>query len=299
MTGSALAPILAEFIGTGIPANIALMRLMMAAESPGEVAAAIDAIAAADPVQQRRLEQIRLLLAGNAGAFATIRAVMAQAEHDRAPDATPDAVAHWAGVFDRLARMAPEAGVALYALGSPDLLRDATGEVVALMRGWGLVGPDNVLLEIGCGIGRLSLALAPFMQAVIGLDVSGEMVAEAGRRGRGRANASFRQTGGRDLAGIPDDSIDVVLAADVFPYLVAAGDGLARRHVEEAARVLQPGGALLILNYSYRGDDTADRAEVATLFAASGVTVERLGTRDLALWDAAAFLGRKPSRSGT
>jgi predicted TPR repeat methyltransferase len=227
MTGSALAPILAEFIGTGIPANIALMRLMMAAESPGEIAAAIDAIAAADPVQQRRLEQIRLLLAGNAGAFATIRAVMAQAEHDRAPDATPDAVAHWAGVFDRLARMAPEAGVALYALGSPDLLRDATGEVVALMREWGLVGPDNVLLEIGCGIGRLSLALAPFMQAVIGLDVSGEMVAEAGRRGRGRANASFRQTGGRDLAGIPDESVDVVLAADVFPYLVAAGDGLA------------------------------------------------------------------------
>jgi hypothetical protein len=69
--------------------------------------------------------------------------------------------------------------------------------------------------------------------------------------------------------------------------------------VEEAARVLRPGGALLILNYSYRGDDTADREEVAALFAASGVAVERLGTRDLALWDAAAFLGRKPSRSGT
>ena len=37
---------------------------------------------------------------------------------------------------------------------------------------------------------------------------------------------------------------------DSFPYLMQAG--VAERHVAEAARMLRPGGALAILNLSYR-----------------------------------------------
>lgn len=294
MTEPALASILAGYASGGMPANIALMRLMMSAGAPDEIRTAIDALDMATTLAAReRLGALGDLLARNVGAWATIRAVMAEAEHDRAPDASADPVAHWAGVFDRLARLAPEAGVALYALGSPDLLRAATDEVVGLMRGWDLLGPDRDLLEIGCGIGRLSLALAPALRAVTGLDVSGEMIAEARRRGGAIPNASFRHTGGRDLAGIADESVDLVLAADVFPYLVAAGGDLPRRHVEEAARVLRPGGAILVLNYSYRGDDAADRTDIAALFTAAGLVLEHAGTRDLALWDATSFLGRR------
>jgi SAM-dependent methyltransferase len=272
-----------------LPPNIALMRLLIEAGSREEVEAAI---AQARAGGASGLDELARLFAANPDAWTTIRAVMAEAEHDREPGG---GVAHWSAVFDRLARTAPEAGVALYALGSPDLLAAATDEVVARMREWGLLGPDRSLLEIGCGIGRLALALAPEMASVAGLDVSGEMIAEARRRAAGIANARFAQSSGRDLSDIPDASVDVALAADVFPYLVAAAENLACIHVEEASRVLRPGGALLVLNYSYRGDLEADRRDVRALFDAAGLTTERDGTQDFALWDASAYLGRKPS----
>jgi SAM-dependent methyltransferase len=287
-----LAAIIQAYLAEGLPANIALMRLMIEARDPGEIAAALGR-APADASAGQRLDTLRALLERNAGAWATIRAVMAEAEHDR-PAGEADAVAHWAGIFDRLARLAPEAGVALYALGSPELLAAATDEVVALMRRWGLLAPDRAVLDLGCGIGRLSLALAPHVAHVTGLDVSGEMIAEARRRGAGVANTTFCATDGRGLSGIGDDSVDVVLAADVFPYLVVAANDLPRAHVEEAARVLRPGGALLILNYSYRGDDAADRRDLEALSAAAGLRCERAGSRDLTLWDATTFLARKP-----
>jgi SAM-dependent methyltransferase len=271
-----------------LPPNIALMRLLIEAGSREEAEAAI---AQASASGGARLDELARLFAANPDAWTTTRAVMAEAEHDGARE---NGVAHWAAVFDRLARRAPEAGVALYALGSPDLLKAATEEVVARMREWGLLGPDRSLLEIGCGIGRLSLALAPEMASVTGLDVSGEMIAQARRRAAGVVNARFAQNSGRDLSDIRDGTVDVVLAADVFPYLVAAGEELARRHIEEAARVLRPGGALLILNYSYRGDLEADRRDVGTLLASASFAVGRDGTQDFALWDASAYLGRKP-----
>ena len=143
--------------GTLAP-NMALMRLLMAA-SPPQIIAALGARTASadlDAVSRTRLDRLMALLAENPKAWETVQAVLAEAQHDRASE--HDAVAHWASVFDRLAQRAPEAAVALYALGSPDLLAAATGEVVGRMRDWTLLGPDRHLLEIGCGIGRLAVA---------------------------------------------------------------------------------------------------------------------------------------------
>lgn len=292
MAESRLLAVLDRHIAGNLPANVALMQLLVEATSAEEAERALeDRIERADEAARERLATLLALLRAHPDAWATIRGVMAEAEHD-AP-AGPDGPGHWAAVFDRLARNKPEASVALYALGSPDLLQAATAEVVERLRAWGLLGPERRLLEIGCGIGRFTLALAPEMAEVVGLDVSGEMIAEARRRAAGFPNARFARTEGRDLADIPSAHVDLVLAADVFPYLVASGGGLAERHIEEAARVLRPGRALLILNYSYRGDDALDRADVAAAFARSGLALERDGTRDLTLWDAAAYLGRK------
>lgn len=282
-----LAHILEACAAGQLPPNVALMRLLIEAGSRQEAEAAIGAARTNGASQ---LDELSRLLAAHPEAWTTIRAVMAEADHDREAG---DGVAHWSAVFDRLARLAPEAGVALYALGSPDLLAAANEEVVCRARDWGLLRRDRALLEIGCGIGRLALALAPEMANVTGLDVSGEMISEARRRAAGIANTRFIQSSGRDLSGLSDSGFDLVLAADVFPYLVAAGDHLARIHVEEAARVLRPGGALLVLNYSYRGDLEADRRDVRALFGAAGLAIERDGTRDFALWDASAYLGRK------
>jgi len=59
--------------------------------------------------------------------------------------------------------------------------------------------------------------------------------------------------------------------------------------------VLKPGGSLLILNFSYRGDPELDRADVAHLAAANQFEICRNGTREFALWDGLAFLLRRTS----
>jgi SAM-dependent methyltransferase len=219
---------------------------------------------------------------------------MAEARHDRPPEEPGAALRYWADTFDRLAAVSPEGGSALYGLGSPALLQRATDEIVARIREWGLVGRDRDALEIGCGVGRIVRALAPLMRRVVGTDISAGMVAAASRRSQ--ANASYLVGSGRDLAPFSDASFDIVLAVDVFPYLVQAGGDLARRHVEEAARVLRPGGRLLVLNLSYRGDSDLDRRDMAQMLEGARLTSERAGTRDFALWDGVTFLARKPER---
>ena len=275
------------------PANLALMWMLTEARAPEEAGQVLaEATARAVGEAAERLRSARTVLARQPDAWATVRGVLAVAEHaGGAPDRDP--VAHWASVFDRLAAVQPEAGVALYALGSPDLLSAATDEVVARLDAWGLVGPDRHVLEIGCGIGRFVRALAARVATVTGLDVSAAMIAEARRRCADLANVRLETSSGRDLAAIQDGTLDLVLAADVFPYLVLAGGDLPERHVAEAARVLRPGGAIAVLNYSYRGDPERDRAEVAVAFSQSGFALERAGTREFAMWDAVAFVARK------
>jgi hypothetical protein len=80
-----------------------------------------------------------------------------------------------------------------------------------------------------------------------------------------------------------------VLAIDSFPHLFAVDPAVAAQHVRDAAR-LRPGGALLILSFSYRGDEEADRRDIERLAGINGFTVQRAGARDFNLWDGIAFL---------
>lgn len=284
------AAILDEHLaGDGAP-NVALMRLLMEARSPDEARGWIEARAAAAGPQadRERLREILALLDGCPDGWRTIRAVLAEADH-----AAPRHPAGWGAVFDRIAAIAPEAGAALYGLGSAELLQAATAETVDLVRRLGLLGTDRDVLEIGCGWGRIAMALAPEIRGARGLDVSSAMVAEARRRAAGMANLRFDVTDGSGLAPVPDGSVDLVLAADVFPYLAAAAPDFAARHVAEAGRALRPGGSLLVLNYSYRGDDRLDAADFERACAPAGLAAIRVGTRDLRLWDARTFLARK------
>ena len=280
----ALAEPLSRCARGEMPANVALVHLFLSAADPDEVAAALaQARTGASEDAARRLSAVEAAFHAHPGAFALAKAVLADVEHGGEAATTEEGIARWAAVFDRAAAISPEVGVALYSLGSPDLLRAATDEIVATMAAWGLLAPDRVALDIGCGSGRMEEALAPRLRGVVGLDVSARMLAVAGRRRPG--NALLVRGSGRDLAPFRDGSFDLVLAVDSFPYLVQAGAELARRHVAEAARVLAPGGDLLILNYAYEGG----AADLATVAGEAGLAVRRFGERPFALWDAAAF----------
>ena len=285
--------------GGDSPDTIALMRVLMEAPDPDAARRALRDEAAGcaargDTVSAARFERLQALWAAHPDAWHTVRAVVGTVSHARR-DADPGAtLGYLAETFDRLVDTSPEGSVALYSLGSPELLAAATAESVGWMDGLGLLGPDRDALDLGCGIGRFLVALAPRLHTITGLDISARMVAEANRRCSGCNNVALRQSSGRDLNPVADGSLDVVLAVDVFPYLVQASGGLPERHVMEFARVLRPGGTALILNYSYRGDPDADRRDLARLAADAGLTVLENGTSPFTTWDGLCFRLAKP-----
>jgi SAM-dependent methyltransferase len=271
---------LAAYSAGEVSAEIALMRLLLAF---GDDAAVLSFLEQFGPA-----ELLGLAAQHRAGLARTAALVGAGLAHERT--GSIDAIREQ---FDRAAALSPEAAVALYSLGSAETLDRATAEIASRLRKWGLLGSSVVALDIGCGIGRLECALAPYLAKITGTDVSPVMIDEARRRCADLPNADFAVCTGADLAGFVDRQFDLILAVDSFPYLVAADPAIAERHIAAAAGLLRPDGALAILNYSYRGDLDTDRAELRRLAATHGFSIERDGTRDFTLWDGVTFLLRK------
>jgi ubiquinone/menaquinone biosynthesis C-methylase UbiE len=109
----------------------------------------------------------------------------------------------------------------------------------------------DVVLEIGCGIGRVGKHLAGRCHRWIGADVSPNMLAFAAERLRDFPNVEFVELSGNDLRPIDDNSIDVVYCTVVFMHL----EGWDRYgYVVEALRVLRPGGKLYVDNVNLCSD---------------------------------------------
>jgi SAM-dependent methyltransferase len=102
----------------------------------------------------------------------------------------------------------------------------------------------GVVADVGCGTGR---ALVPLRAAVgsagtvIGLDLTGEMLAEAVRRGRGELATLIVG----DAAALPfgTGALDAVFASGLVPHLADPVAGLA-----ELARVCRPAGRLALFH---------------------------------------------------
>lgn len=281
---SRLDEVLSQCAAGELPARVAAMHLLMEAESPEAARRAVLRARAAGGAGH--LHELESLLADHPQAWAMVRAILAKVQHR--PSAC-DSVTRWAGLFDAAVRISPEGSVALYSLGSPLLLAAATLEVVAALSQWGLLGLDRTVLDIGCGIGRLEAALSPLSAAVIGVDISPGMIAEARTRCAGFPNVRLLLGSGHDLAGIADRSVDLVMLIDTFPYLLLSEGELAGRYLAEISRVLRPGGDVVILNFSYRDDLAADRIELERLTRPLGFSLARAGERPCASWDAPAF----------
>lgn len=109
----------------------------------------------------------------------------------------------------------------------------------------------DVVLEIGCGIGRVGKHLAGRCSRWIGADVSPNMLKFAAERLRDFANVEFVELSGNDLRPIGDNSIDLVYSTVVFMHL-ESWDRYG--YVEEAFRVLRPGGKLYVDNVNLCSD---------------------------------------------
>jgi len=280
-----------------IPPNVALMQVFVALReakaAENALSTAIERLRARGATQAlHRIGAAIKLWKRLPDAFAVVNRII-ELDSETSPTPADRDPAQWGATFARALEISPEASVALYSFGCPRLLDQATTEVIERMRAWRLIAKNRACMEIGCGIGRFLERLAREMRVACGIDVCHSMIEAARGRCAGLANVYLVRTSGRDLAAFADASFDLVYSVDTFPYIVAAGHDLACRHVCESQRVLRPGGLLLILNFSYRNDLEADRAQVAHLAARAQFDLLVNGTREFSLWDAAAFLLRR------
>lgn len=101
------------------------------------------------------------------------------------------------------------------------------------------ISRDSVVLEIACGIGRVSRFIAPYCRHLYCTDILAEALKEAKKNLKNLSNVSFRKTSGYDLADFQSDSFDCVFSFTTFFHFDFE---LVVHYFREIKRVLRTGG---------------------------------------------------------
>ncbi|MBZ5627430.1 MAG: class I SAM-dependent methyltransferase [Acidobacteriia bacterium] len=124
----------------------------------------------------------------------------------------------------------------------------ATGEqevrtVLEHVAGLGLtVRSEGRALDFGCGVGRLTRALAGRFGECVGVDIAATMVALAERHNRCRNRCSYVVNDCANLSRFPDRSFAFVYSSIVLQHM---SPEYMKGYLREFARVLEPGGILV------------------------------------------------------
>jgi len=107
------------------------------------------------------------------------------------------------------------------------------------------------VLEIGCGAGRVTRALANLFGEVHAVDVSGEMIARASSALAALPHARVYQNNGMDLAIVPGENFDFAFSTIVFQHIPSRD--VIENYVSEVSRLLRPGA---LFKFQVQGDTT-------------------------------------------
>jgi ubiquinone/menaquinone biosynthesis C-methylase UbiE len=180
---------------------------------------------------------------------------------------TQGAVWNWAWRYDLL--------IGLATLGREQAFRRRIADLARLH-------PGEAVLDVGCGTGTLAIVARERVGAppghVTGIDPSVQMIARARRKAERASLPIDFQVGVIEHLAFPDQSFDVVLSTFMMHHLP---DDLKRQGLAEIARVLKPGGRLLVLDLKgHTGPWKSSIQDQLTLLKEAGFSqVERGETR--------------------
>lgn len=184
--------------------------------------------------------------------------------HQSSPTAAPATsgkLIRWANYYDPL--------VNLFTLGRRRKLRQATVDLARLQ-------PGASVLEVGCGTGDVALvarAQVGANGAVFGIDPAPEMIAVARRKAAEAGLAVDFQVGVIEALTFADHSFDVVFSSLMMHHLPAE---VKQRGLAEIARVLKPGGVLLIVDMKQAISHRERLIKTVMLHGAMGKGVQQL-----------------------
>lgn len=101
----------------------------------------------------------------------------------------------------------------------------------------------TVALDFGCGVGRLSRALAGVFGKVMAVDVSSSMLDEAKKANQDIKNIEFVHNTSENLQAIASDSIDFLYSNIVLQHMPKSRQ---EAYIQDFCRVLKPGGLMAI-----------------------------------------------------
>lgn len=200
-------------------------------------------------------------------------------QHGHPAPETRGRLIRWARYYDPC--------VSLLMLGRRRRLRRTT---VALAH----IQPGERVLEVGCGTGDVALvakAQTGPHGAVSGIDAAPEMIAVARTKAARQGAVVDFQVGLIEALAFPDATFDVVLSSMMMHHLP---DDLKRQGLAEIARVLKPGGRLLIVDFKHPTDHVGQA--LMALLQHGGLSK---GVQDLPqLLQAAGFSGIESGETG-
>ena len=159
------------------------------------------------------------------------------------------------------------------AAGQWDKLRqDLFGRASYLHALPGLLDHDWIVGDLGCGTGEVAASLAPFVKHVIAVDRSPDMLRAARRRFRDLGNVDVRR-GELEALPIQDGELDAATLLLVLHHLPDPLQALT-----EAARVLKPGGRLLICDMLPHDRETYRQQMGHVWLGFDGEAIQRLLT---------------------
>jgi 2-polyprenyl-3-methyl-5-hydroxy-6-metoxy-1,4-benzoquinol methylase len=113
--------------------------------------------------------------------------------------------------------------------------------VLRQLDGLGIQAKRGRALDFGCGVGRLTQALAQHFDTVHGVDIASSMIDLAGRYNRFGERCTYHLNEKDDLSIFADGSFDFVLTLICLQHMEPR---YSRRYLAEFARIVSPGGVL-------------------------------------------------------